>query len=94
MNTLYLLGEGNVNQNIGIALFQNLFLRFHNLIADTLQAKHTMWPDETVYQETRRIVYSAVQVITYEQFLPLILGKNYKQYCINNNKFQMRFIYN
>lgn len=73
-----LLGDANVNQNLGIALFQNLILRFHNYIAGMLEDIHPLWSDETIYQETRRIVFSAVQVITYDQFLPLVLGKKRK----------------
>ena len=69
------LGDVNVNQNLGIALFQNLFLRFHNYIANKLQAKHPLWTDETVYQETRRIVAAVTQIITYDHYLPIILGK-------------------
>jgi len=69
------LGDVNVNQNLGIALFQNLFLRFHNYIASKLQEEHPSWTDETIYQETRRIVAAVTQIITYDNFLPIILGK-------------------
>jgi hypothetical protein len=74
------LGDVNVNQNLGIALFQNLFLRFHNYIADKLQKDHPTWTDEMVYQETRRIVAAVVQIITYEQYLPIILGELLQKY--------------
>lgn len=69
------IGDVNVNQNLAIALFQNLFLRFHNYIAQELQDKYPLWTDETCYQETRRIVGAVVQVITYDHFLPIILGR-------------------
>jgi len=68
-------GDVNVNQNLAIALFQNLFLRFHNYVAGRLRLKHPRWTDETTYQETRRIVAAVIQVITYDHFLPIILGK-------------------
>lgn len=68
-------GDINVNQNLAIALFQNLFLRFHNHLADELQAVNPFWPDEKVYQETRRIMGAIMQVITYKHFLPILLGK-------------------
>lgn len=70
------LGDVNVNQNLGIALFQNVFLRFHNYLAKKLQAEHPSWTDETIYQETRRIVAAVTQIITYDSFLPIILGKD------------------
>lgn len=65
-----------MNQNLNIALFQNLFLRFHNYIANELQLQHPSWTDEIVYQETRRIVAAVVQIITYDHFLPIVLGKS------------------
>lgn len=72
---MFVAGDVNVNQNLAIALFQNLFLRFHNYVAGRLQLKHPRWTDETTYQETRRIVAAVVQVITYDHFLPIVLGK-------------------
>jgi hypothetical protein len=68
-------GDVNVNQNLAIALFQNLFLRFHNHIVDKLLDNHPSWTDETAYQETRRIIGAVIQIITYDHFMPIILGK-------------------
>ncbi|KAL4142197.1 hypothetical protein QTP88_004703 [Uroleucon formosanum] len=74
-------GDVNVNQNLAIALFQNLFLRYHNHLADEIQTLNPSWSDERVYQETRRIVGAIIQVITYEHFLPILLGDEYmKEY--------------
>ncbi|KAL4142203.1 hypothetical protein QTP88_004707 [Uroleucon formosanum] len=81
----FLAGDVNVNQNLGIALFQNLFLRFHNYLANKLQAEHPSWTDETIYQETRRIVAAVTQIITYDSFLPIILGEKYiNEYGLND----------
>jgi len=74
-------GDINVNQNLAIALFQNLFLRYHNHLADELHAINPSWSDERIYQEARRIMGAVIQVITYEHFLPIILGDEYmKEY--------------
>jgi len=45
-------------------------------LADKLHKINPSWSDEKIYQETRRIVGAVIQVITYEHFLPIILGKN------------------
>ncbi|XP_016664411.1 peroxidase-like [Acyrthosiphon pisum] len=81
----FLAGDVNVNQNLGIALLQNLMLRFHNYIANQLQIAHPLWTDETIYQETRRIVAAVTQIITYDNFLPIILGEKYmNEYGLNS----------
>lgn len=67
-------GDVRVNQNLGNALFQNLFLRLHNNIASKLFYINQFWTDEILYQETRRIVGAIIQHITYNHYLPLILG--------------------
>lgn len=72
---LVFVGDVNVNQNLGIALFQNLFLRFHNYIANRLQTQRPFWTDEIVYQESRRIVAAVIQIITYDSYLPIVLGE-------------------
>ena len=51
-----------------------LWLRQHNRIAKQL-SQITDWDKGRIFQETRKIVGAQLQVITYNEFLPLILGK-------------------
>lgn len=71
-----------MNQNLGIALFQNMFLRFHNIVAFHLHQLNSFWSDETVYQETRRIVVAVIQHITYSYYLPTLLGRCVPSTCL------------
>jgi peroxidase len=55
-------------------MIHNVLLREHNGIADILQKLNPEWSDEIVYQESRSIVAAEIQHITYNEWLPLILG--------------------
>ena len=48
-------------------------------IARVLEAMNADWNDERVYQEARRVVIAQLQHITFNEWLPLILGMKYMQ---------------
>lgn len=67
-------GDDRVNQNAGLMTFQTIFVREHNRIADMLSLINPSWEDETVFQEARRVVIAMIQHITYNEYLPVLLG--------------------
>lgn len=75
-NGFFLAGDIRVNENPDLLAMQTLFMREHNRLATEFAAAHPQWSDEELYQQARRIVAAEVQAITFNEFLPALLGKH------------------
>lgn len=73
----FLCADMRCNQHAPMASFQTLWVREHNRIALALsQANHPAYNnDEAIYQAARAAVIAMNQAITYNELLPIILGK-------------------
>lgn len=85
--TLFLAGDVRANEQVGLAAMHTLFVREHNRLAAEIAANDPLLTGEEIYQEARRIVGALMQVITYNEFLPALLGPNaipaYREYFWN-----------
>ncbi|HKD35986.1 MAG TPA: peroxidase family protein, partial [Pirellulales bacterium] len=86
-NQLFLAGDIRANENVDETVLQTLFVREHNRIADQIAAANPTLTDEQIYLQARQIVIGEIQAITYNEFLPALLGSGalapYKGYNSN-----------
>ena len=69
-------GDSRVNEQMLLASMHTLWVREHNRIAKLLKRYNRHWSGEKVYQEARKIVIAEIQHITYNEYLPKIIGNN------------------
>uniref|UniRef100_A0A1I8PRJ4 Chorion peroxidase n=1 Tax=Stomoxys calcitrans TaxID=35570 RepID=A0A1I8PRJ4_STOCA len=72
--TCFKSGDGRTNQIISLIALHLIFAREHNRIAEILSQINPHASDETLYQEARRIVVAELQHITYNEYLPAVIG--------------------
>ena len=88
----FLAGDHRANEQLGLLAMHTIWVREHNRIAQQLHELNPRWDSEKIYHETRKIVGAEMQHITYEHYLPKILGKGgmeilgkYEGYNPNND---------
>ena len=69
-------GDVRVMEQPSLSMIHTVFMREHNRIHGIL-AGLTGWDPERLFQETRKIVAAEMQHITYNEYLPLLLGPAY-----------------
>lgn len=70
----FYIGDERAQENPQLATLHTLMMREHNRLARDLKTVNPQWDDETLFQEARRIVIAEIQHITYNEYLPALLG--------------------
>lgn len=70
----FLSGDIRANEVPDLTVLHIVWHREHNRVAEMLSRFNPGWPDEIVYQETKRVIVAQFQHIIYNEFLPLVLG--------------------
>jgi len=75
-NGAFAAGDVRAQENPDLTALQVLFVREHNYQVDQLAQQHPGWTGEQLYQQARAIVTAEIEHITYNEFLPHLLGTN------------------
>ena len=88
-NTLFLAGDVRANEQLGLTVMHTLFIREHNRLATEIAQDNPNFSADEIYEKARQIVGAQIQVITYKEFLPALLGPNtlrpYRRYNPNTD---------
>ncbi len=72
----FVAGDVRVNENIELTSIQTVWMREHNRLAGIIQEANPTLDDEAIFQRARRLVVAEFQHVTYNEFLPALLGRN------------------
>uniref|UniRef100_A0A2K5WIC2 Lactoperoxidase n=1 Tax=Macaca fascicularis TaxID=9541 RepID=A0A2K5WIC2_MACFA len=76
----FLAGDSRASEHILLATSHTLFLREHNRLARELKRLNPQWDGEKLYQEARKILGAFVQIITFRDYLPILLGDHMQKW--------------
>uniref|UniRef100_A0A673MS14 Eosinophil peroxidase n=1 Tax=Sinocyclocheilus rhinocerous TaxID=307959 RepID=A0A673MS14_9TELE len=69
-------GDSRANEHLGMIALHTLFLREHNRLAEELHKLNPHWSPDTLYQEARKILGAVHQILTWDHYLPRVLGRS------------------
>jgi peroxidase len=72
----FLAGDVRANENTPLTALQTVLMREHNTWANTIKAGDPTLDDDGIFQRARAIVCAEIQLITYRDFIPIVLGPN------------------
>ncbi|XP_029018196.1 eosinophil peroxidase-like [Betta splendens] len=70
----FVAGDIRSSENIALTSIHTLMLREHNRLARALAKLNPHWDGDRLYHEARKIMGAYFQIITYRDYLPLIVG--------------------
>ncbi len=69
-------GDVRAGENVGLTSLHTLFAREHNWWVDQLAERDPSLTDDELYAAARQRVEAEIQAITFNEFLPLLLGED------------------
>lgn len=74
--SFYLAGDERANEQPTLTAMHSLWLREHNRLAHQYYHEDPSQTGETIYQRARQMVIALNQAITFNEFLPVLLGSS------------------
>ena len=75
-NQLFLAGDIRANENLLLTSLQTVFMREHNRLVDRIATLKPGLTAQEQYNLARKLVGAEIQAITYNEFLPALMGSN------------------
>ena len=72
--TYFLAGDVRANEQVGLTSLHTLFVREHNSWARVIRNEQPWLSDDSIYFRARAFVGAEMQIITYRDFIPRLLG--------------------
>ncbi len=70
----FLAGDFRANEQAALTALHTVFMREHNYWCGEISATNPHFDGDQIYERARQIVGAEMQVITYQEFLPVLLG--------------------
>ncbi|ELS05317.1 heme peroxidase family protein,putative calcium-binding protein [Xenococcus sp. PCC 7305] len=91
-NETFTAGDSRVNEQLGLTGVHTLLVREHNRLAEEIATRLTagdsylvtkfqesgLSEDDFIYESARQVVAAQIQIITYNEFLPLLVGSGFE----------------
>ncbi|MBO6514687.1 MAG: peroxidase family protein [Phycisphaerales bacterium] len=72
--TFFLAGDIRANEQSGLTAMHTLFVREHNRLAEQIALENPSFTGDEIYEHARAFVAAEMQAITFNEFLPRLLG--------------------
>lgn len=72
--SFFVAGDVRSNEQTGLTAMHTIFVREHNRLADQIASANPSWSDEDIYQHARKLVGAEIQAVTYNEWLPAMMG--------------------
>ena len=78
--SLFLAGDVRANESVALTAMHTLWMREHNRIAQSLEQQNRRNNNndsgQDIFEQARRLVIAKIQKITFDEYLPALLGDN------------------